>query len=53
MNKHMYFSANDKMIEHTIFWENVWNGISIGLLLATAWLVKELFSSIGTMFQLF
>lgn len=51
MKKFMNFKANDKMINHTIFWENVWNIITILLLLVCIVCVIVLFRSLGSLFS--
>lgn len=31
MKEYMNYSANDKMVEHRIFWDTIWNVVSVAL----------------------
>lgn len=50
MKQYMNISANDKMVDHIIFWDNVKNGITIGMLFGLAYLIKLLFQSLNLLF---
>jgi len=46
VKQYMNFSANDKMVEHTIFWNNIWNLTALvgygAVILLLIWLFKDL-----------